>query len=104
MDTFSLSVGLHGPFKTPQDRSIEFSDTTSAKNADLVKSLGADVIIDYKTQNFEQVLSGYDLVRNSQDTKTLEKSLPVLKPGGLLISISGPPDPAFAEQFGLNLS
>ena len=76
--------------------------TTSAKNADLVRSLGADVVIDYHTQDFVNVLSGYDLVLNSQDPKTLEKSLRVLKPGGLLISISGPPDPAFAEQFGLN--
>jgi NADPH:quinone reductase-like Zn-dependent oxidoreductase len=76
--------------------------TTSAKNAELVRSLGVDVVIDYKTQDFEKVLSGYDLVLNSQDPKTLEKSLRVLKPGGQLISISGPPDPAFAEQFGLN--
>lgn len=76
--------------------------TTSAGNVDLVESLGADVVIDYKTQDFEKVLSGYDLVLNSQDTKTLEKSLRVLKPGGLLISISGPPDPAFAREFGLN--
>ncbi|MEH2469662.1 NADPH:quinone reductase-like Zn-dependent oxidoreductase [Nitrobacteraceae bacterium AZCC 2161] len=77
--------------------------TTSAKNAELVKSLGADVVIDYKTQDFEKVLSGYDLVLNSQDAKTLEKSLGVLKPGGQLISISGPPDPAFAKEAGLNL-
>jgi NADPH:quinone reductase-like Zn-dependent oxidoreductase len=76
--------------------------TTSAKNIDLVKSLGADVVIDYKTQDFEMVLSGYDLVLNSQDAKTLEKSLRILKPGGQLISISGPPDPAFAKDFGLN--
>jgi NADPH:quinone reductase-like Zn-dependent oxidoreductase len=76
--------------------------TTSAKNAELVKSLGADVIIDYKTQDFEKVLSGYDLVLNSQDPKTLDKSLGVLKPGGQLISISGPPDPAFAKEAGLN--
>jgi NADPH:quinone reductase-like Zn-dependent oxidoreductase len=76
--------------------------TTSAKNAELVRSLGADVVIDYKAQDFEKVLSGYDLVLNSQDTKTLEKSLRVLKSGGQLISISGPPDPAFAEEFGLN--
>jgi len=41
-------------------------------------------------------------VLNSQDAKTLEKSLRVLKPGGLLISISGPPDPAFAEELGMN--
>jgi NADPH:quinone reductase-like Zn-dependent oxidoreductase len=77
--------------------------TTSTKNVELVKSLGADVVIDYKTQDFEKILSGYDLVLNSQDTKTLEKSLRVLRPGGLLISISGPPDPDFAKEFGLNL-
>ena len=77
--------------------------TTSARNAELVKSLGADVVIDYTTEDFETILSGYDLVLNSQDSKTLEKSLRVLKPGGLLISISGPPDPTFAKEFGLNL-
>ncbi len=77
--------------------------TTSASNIALVKQLGADVVIDYKTQDFEKVLSGYDLVINSQDAKTLEKSLTVLKPGGQLISISGPPDPAFAKAFGLNV-
>lgn len=77
--------------------------TTSAKNAELVKSLGADVVIDYNTQDIEKVLSGYDLVLNSQDPKTLDKSLGVLKPGGQLISISGPPDPAFAKEAALNL-
>lgn len=77
--------------------------TTSARNVELVKSLGADLVIDYKTQDFEKVLSGYDLVLHSQDAKTLEKSLRVLKPGGLLISISGPPDPEFAREQGMNL-
>ncbi|SIT06060.1 NADP-dependent oxidoreductase [Insolitispirillum peregrinum] len=77
--------------------------TTSAANAELVKSLGADVVIDYRTQDFEQLLSGYDLVLNSQDDKTLAKSLTVLKPGGKLISISGPPDGAFAKSLRLNL-
>ncbi len=76
--------------------------TTSAQNADLVKGLGADVVVDYKTQEIDKVLSGYDLVLNSQDPKTLVKSMGVLKPGGRLISISGPPDPAFAKEFGLN--
>ena len=71
--------------------------TTSAANVDLVRSLGADVVIDYKRQDFEQVLSGYDLVLNSQDAGTLAKSLNVLKPGGQLISISGPPDVPFAS-------
>jgi NADPH:quinone reductase-like Zn-dependent oxidoreductase len=72
--------------------------TTSANNVALVKSLGADVVIDYKTQDFEKILSDYDVVLNSQDGKTLEKSLRVLKGGGRLISISGPPDPAFGEE------
>jgi len=72
--------------------------TTSTGNVALVKSLGADVVIDYKTQDFEDVLRDYDVVLNSQDNETLVKSLRVLKPGGKLISISGPPDPAFGKE------
>ena len=72
--------------------------TTSAGNIDLVKSLGADIVIDYRKEDFETILKDYDVVLNSQDTKTLEKSLRTLKPGGKLISISGPPDAAFAEE------
>ena len=93
--TFAIQLAKH--------LGAHVATTTSAKNAELVKSLGADVVIDYKTEDFEKVLSGYDLVVNSQDSKTLEKSLRVLKPGGQLISISGPPDPAFARRLGLNL-
>ena len=74
--------------------------TTSASNAALVKSLGADVVIDYKTQDFEDHLRDYDVVLNSQDGKTLDKSLRVLKKGGKLISISGPPDPEFGKEIG----
>jgi NADPH:quinone reductase-like Zn-dependent oxidoreductase len=74
--------------------------TTSATNIDLVKSLGADIVIDYKKDDFEKILKDYDVVLNSQDGKTLEKSMRVLKPGGKLISISGPPDSDFAEEIG----
>jgi NADPH:quinone reductase-like Zn-dependent oxidoreductase len=76
--------------------------TTSSANVDLVKSLGADVVIDYKKEDFEKALSGYDVVLNSLGTDTLEKSLKVLRPGGKLISISGPPDVAFAKENGSN--
>lgn len=76
--------------------------TTSTANVEFVKSLGADVVIDYKKQDFEKVLSDYDVVLNSLDNATLQKSLCVLKPGGKLISISGPPDPDFARAQGLN--
>jgi NADPH:quinone reductase-like Zn-dependent oxidoreductase len=74
--------------------------TTSTANVALVKSLGADLVIDYKKQGFESVLRDYDVVLNSQDKSTLEKSLGALKPGGKLISISGPPDPDFAKTRG----
>jgi NADPH:quinone reductase-like Zn-dependent oxidoreductase len=92
--TFAIQLAKHLGAKV--------ATTTSTKNIELVKSLGADVVIDYKTQDFEKALSGYDLVLHSQDAKPLEKSLRVLKPGGLLISISGPPDPEFAKELGLN--
>jgi NADPH:quinone reductase-like Zn-dependent oxidoreductase len=76
--------------------------TTSAANADLVKTLGADIVIDYKKEDFEKVLNDYDVVLHSLGKDTLEKSLSVLKPGGKLISISGPPDADFAKENGSN--
>ena len=77
--------------------------TTSSANVALVKSLGADVVIDYKKDDFEKTLRDYDVVLNSLDAQTLDKSLSVLKPGGKLISISGPPDPEFAPGDGTEL-
>ncbi|MGN7947266.1 NADP-dependent oxidoreductase [Microbacterium sp. 22215] len=76
--------------------------TASAANADFVRRLGADVVVDYRTEDFEEVLSDYDLVLDSLGGENLEKSLRVLKPGGLAIGISGPPDPAFAKRKKLN--
>ena len=76
--------------------------TTSTTNVDLVKSLGADIVIDYKKEDFENKLKDYDLVLNSQDSKTLDKSLRILKTGGKLISISGPPDPDFGQEIKAN--
>ena len=88
--TFAIQLAKHvGAF---------VATTTSTTNVDWVKSLGADLVIDYKKDDFENILQGYDVVLNSQDSKTLTKSLSVLKPGGKLISISGPPDPAFGEE------
>ena len=72
--------------------------TTGTANVELVKRLGADIVIDYKKDDFDKRLHDYDVVLNSLGTETLYKSLGVLKPGGRLISISGPPDPDFAEE------
>jgi NADPH:quinone reductase-like Zn-dependent oxidoreductase len=74
--------------------------TTSTANVDFVKRLGADIVIDYKKDDFDNILRDYDVVLNSLGAKTLAKSLGVLKPGGKLISISGPPDSDFAKDMG----
>lgn len=90
--TFAIQLAKH--------LGASVATTTSAANAALVKELGADVVVDYKTQNFEDLLRDYDLALNSQDGQTLDKSLQVLKAGGKLISISGPPDPEFGRAIG----
>lgn len=71
--------------------------TTSTGNVALVKSLGADVVVDYKKEAFEERLRDYDVVLNSQDEKTLKKALGVLKPGGQVVSITAPVDPEFGD-------
>ena len=65
-----------------------------------MRSLGADVVVDYTKEDFAEVLSGYDVVLDSLGGENLEKSLTVLKPGGQAIGVAGPPDPGFAKQLG----
>jgi NADPH:quinone reductase-like Zn-dependent oxidoreductase len=74
--------------------------TAHTRDLDTVRSLGADEAIDYTSQDFTEILSGYDVVLDSLGAASLDKSLTVLKPGGLAISVVGPPDPAFARQLG----
>lgn len=76
--------------------------TVSAGSVELVRSLGADEIIDYTTQDFSQVLSGYDAVLGTVKGDTLEKSLNILKTGGRIVSLVGPLDAGFAETRKLN--
>lgn len=75
--------------------------TTSSANVALVKSLGADIVIDYKKDDFAKTLRDYDLVLHSLGAEELEKSLSVLRPGGQLVTLSGPPDPEFARDAGM---
>ena len=77
--------------------------TTGTSNLQWVRDLGADVVIDYRTQDFEEVADDYDIVLDSQGGDTRATSLRVLQPGGTAIGIAGPPDPAFARQQGLRL-
>src|SRR6266571_5291781 len=76
--------------------------TTSTGNVDLVQSLGADEVIDYKKQEFEEVLRDYDAVLGTVRGNTIEKSLRILKPGSNVVSLIGPPDAAFARTRGMN--
>lgn len=76
--------------------------TTSTGNVDLVRSLGADEVIDYKKQEFEDVLQNYDAVLGTVRGDALEKSLRILKPKSTVVSLIGPPDAAFARARGMN--
>ena len=77
--------------------------TTSTGNVALVRALGADEVVDYKQQAFENLLHGYDAVLGTVRGDTLEKSLTILKPGSRIVSLIGPLDAAFARARGLNV-
>jgi NADPH:quinone reductase-like Zn-dependent oxidoreductase len=76
--------------------------TTSTANVELVRSLGADEVVDYKKQEFENTLRGYDAVLGTVRGDGLEKALKIVKPGSSVVSLVGPPDAAFARARGMN--
>ena len=76
--------------------------TTSTGNVEMVKKLGADEVIDYKKQEFEDVLQGYDVVLGTIEGGVIEKSLKILRPNSRIVSLVGPLDAAFASAKGLN--
>ncbi|PGS93890.1 NADP-dependent oxidoreductase [Bacillus cereus] len=74
--------------------------TASEARADLVTSLGADEIINYKTEKFEDILTNYDAVFDTIGGTTLEKSFNIIKSGGNIVSVSGMPNARFGKEFG----
>ncbi len=74
--------------------------TASEAGANLVKSLGADEIINYKTEKFEDMLTNYDAVFDTIGGTTLEKSFNIIKSGGNIVSVSGMPNTRFGKEFG----
>lgn len=76
--------------------------TVSGRDTDFVRELGADTVIDYRTQDFAAELAGYDLVLDSLGGENLDRSLRVLRRGGTAVGIAGPPTPEFARAAGLN--
>lgn len=77
--------------------------TASEAGANLVKSLGADEIINYKTEKFEEILENYDAVFDTLGGKVLEKSFAIIKDGGKIVSVSGMPNARFAKEYGSGL-
>lgn len=91
--TFAIQIAKHfGAF---------VATTTSGKNADLVKELGADLVIDYTTEKFEDQLSDYDLVIDTIGGETLARSFEVLKQGGTMVSVKGQDNEGRAEKYGV---
>ncbi|KOC91452.1 NADP-dependent oxidoreductase [Winslowiella iniecta] len=80
----------------------QVATTTSTDNVGWVSHLGADEVVDYKKQEFENELSGYDMVLGTIKGDSIEKSTQILKPGGKIVSLIGPLDAAFARARGLN--
>ncbi|MGF6288725.1 NADP-dependent oxidoreductase [Paraburkholderia youngii] len=76
--------------------------TTSTGNVPLVTTLGADEVVDYKKENFEKVLRGYDVVLGTLRGDAIEKAIGILKPGSKVVSLIGPLDAAFARARRLN--
>lgn len=76
--------------------------TTSTGNMELVRSLGADEVVDYKQQEFEDVMQGYDAVLGTVRGDGLEKAFQIVRPNSKVVSLIGPPDAAFAKRRGMN--
>jgi NADPH:quinone reductase-like Zn-dependent oxidoreductase len=92
--TFAIQLAKHLGAKV--------GTTTSTGNVELVRSLGADEVVDYKKDEFENVLRGYDAVLGTVRGDAIEKSIGILKPGSTIVSLVGPLDAAFARARGLN--
>lgn len=93
--TFAIQLAKH--------LGAEVATTASARNHALVKSLGADLAIDYQTTRFESVARDQDVVLDTQGGETLRRSFEVVKPGGVVVTIGGRPDGKFARAWGLSL-
>lgn len=92
--TFAIQLAKHLGAKV--------GTTTSTTNVDMVRGLGADEVVDYKKQEFDEVLHDYDAVLGTVKGDALEKAVQILKPGSTVVSLVGPPDVAFARKRGMN--
>lgn len=92
--TFAIQLAKH--------LGARVATTTSTGNIGLVRSLGADEVVDYKKEEFEKVLRDYDAVLGTIGGNAIEKSIGILKRGSVIVSLVGPLDPAFARARRMN--
>lgn len=75
--------------------------TVSAADMEYVKHLGADEVLDYGKEKFEEKLEGYDAAFDTIGGETMVRSFNVLKNGGVLASMKGAPNPKLCTQYGV---
>lgn len=95
LGTFAIQLAKH--------LGAHVATTAGAKNRALLKALGADVTIDYRTTRFETVVKDQDVVLDTQGGDILLRSFAVVKPGGVVVTVGGRPDGKFARAWGLSL-
>lgn len=84
-----------------KEKGAHIITTGSARNHEFLKGLGADDVIDYNAVKFEEVVKDADVVFDTVGGDTQQRSWQTLKPGGILVSVVGPPDPKVAEAHGV---
>lgn len=112
-DTAHLESGqtilIHGAAGVVGSMAVQFAKakgarvvgTASGEDLEFVKSLGADTVIDYKKEKFEEVVKDADVIFDTVGGDTQERSFQVLKKGGFLVSTVMPPSPDKAKEFGV---
>lgn len=106
-DTLFISggTGSLGAMAIPlaKDMGLQVMTSGNGKSAERMKALGVDRFIDYKTEDFAEVLHDVDFVLDSLGDKAIPKEFQILKPHGTLVSLRGMPNGAFARQMGFGL-
>lgn len=83
-------------------KGLHVTATTSSRNADFVRALGADVVIAYDKQDYRSLPGGYDVVLDTLGGDFTLDAFKVVRRGGAVVSIVGPPDRQFPDQVGAN--
>lgn len=96
----SGGVGTHA-IQIAKSFGAYVATTASSEQNEVLKSLGADWVIDYKKEDFEKILEDFDIVLDTMGEDTQTKSFRVLKKGGILVSIAQPPTEEEALKYGV---